>query len=333
MNDHGATGTATVRFTCLLGRCDALRAEVYLRAELPADASRGSLTGTLTGPECRHATTLPVNSRITPLGGGEPSGVVVGRTILTEPAFWTPDLPNLYRLEASLTVGGAEVAACRRRVGLRRLGVRGRSLWLDGRRFVPRGLASSALPADVDRFRQAALTAVAAEPSEDFLERCDHDGLAVIARIGESPSGPADAVLRIDAWARHPSVLVAVFPPGMPGDHVAAVIAETKATRSTLLIATTADGTRPPQPQPEAADAVVVNLPRGLLPHEDWRSVSPPLPLIACRHDLDVGCDPARTCCDDLQRDLAGWGTADGPLGYDWAGYLCLPPEPSVSRA
>ena len=107
---HGVEPT----LDCLLGRCDSLRAEVFFRAELPPGvaAEEAVLTGTLTGPDCRHAITLPVGAKLAAVPGS-PAGLnpaaastVVARVILTEPSFWTPELPSLYRLEARLVAAG-----------------------------------------------------------------------------------------------------------------------------------------------------------------------------------------------------------------------------------
>jgi hypothetical protein len=318
-----------VHFDCVLGRCDTFRAELYLRATMPSGEPGGSLQGTLTGPECRRATTLPVTARFGPAPGIGSPDTIVARVVLTEPAFWTPDLPNCYRLEATVRVAGAEVATCRQIVGLRRLGVRGRSLWLDGRRFVPRGHGGEADVIDLDVFRQAGLTAVLADPPDELLDRCDSEGVAVIAWLVNAgrPLTAEAAGLRIAAWAAHPSVLVAILPPNMPADLAAAVLAETnKSTRGTLLIASAVDGTKPPCPPPPGADLMVLALPAERVPHPLWQTENLRLPLIACRSQTSVAAVPSRRPCDSLQADLATWATAAGrPPTWDWAGHLAIP--------
>lgn len=318
-----------VHFDCLLGRCDTFRAEVYVRARLPPGLTGGSVQGTLTGPECRWATTLPVTARLGPSPGNGAPDVLVTRAILTEPSYWTPDLPNCYRLEAAVTVAGTQLATCRRTVGLRRLGVRGRSLWLDGRRFVPRGFWSPAEAIDLESYRQAGLTAVVADPAEDFLDQCDTEGVAVIARLSAAGRSLTveEAGLRIAAWAGHPSVLVAILPLNMPADLAPAVLAETKkSTRGTLLVAPAVDGTQPPGPPPPGADLMVLELPADRVPHPLWQTENLRLPLIACRSQASAAVVPSRRPCDALQADLATWATAAGrPPDWDWAGYLALP--------
>ncbi len=320
MSDSAA---ASVRFDVVLGRCDSFRAEIYVRAVVPSGTPDTALTGMLSGPDCRLATTLPVTATIRTVPGASP-GVVLGKVILTEPAFWTPELPNLYRLTAALTVDGREIGSIQRPVGLRLQGVRGRSLWLDGRRFVPRGLVSAGSIDDVAAFRGAGLAAVVTDPSEAFLDRCDAEGLAVIARLPDATGGGDAASRRILAWSRHPAVLVAVLPARLPGDDAAAILADTRSLRGTLLLAIEVDGTQPPSPLPSGHDVIVVALPGGGFPDPAWRTFEPLVPLVVFRAEASADAAPTRRPCDALQAALAGWGTAADPPAHDWAGYVAV---------
>jgi hypothetical protein len=346
--------------SCILGRCDSLRAEMYVRSELPAGVypSGAAVAGTLTGPDCRHAITLPVTAKLAAVPGSpaEPAAAtatsVVARAILTEPSYWTPELPNLYRLEARLEAGGRELAAWRRPVGLRRLGVRGRSLWLDGRRYVPRGLMAPAEQIDLAAFRAAAVAAVVPDPSEAFLTRADVEGIAVLGLLTDEAGHALDveaataAVLR---WAWHPAVLVAVVPRGVSAAAAGEIATATRSRRGTLLVAWEADGPLPPPAVPAGIDLLVVTLPAGEVPHAAWRTEPPAVPLVARAKrgresflqstlpgEAGLGraaCGgremtpdpflPSRRPCDSLQAALAAWGTAGGAAAApDWAGYV-----------
>jgi hypothetical protein len=325
----------SVRGDFLLGRCDSMRAEVYLRMIGPTGQAGRGLAGTLIGPECRRAMTLPVTAAIRAVPGDAADGLL-GRVVLTEPAYWTPELPNLYRLAVTVTADGGELGSLRQTVGLRRLGVRGRSLWLDGRRFVPRGLAAAGGADEVEAFHQAALTAVVTDPAETVLDCCDAAGVAVVARCrGLAGDTAAIAAWRqqIIDWSRHPAVFVAVLPAGLPAEQAEAILAATRAARGTLLVAVEADGTRPPGSLPVGCDAVVVALPSGGLPHAAWRTESPAVPLIACRREPVIEFPPSRRPCDVLQAALAEWAAAAGPPAHDWAGYLVgRMPEVAANR-
>lgn len=305
--------TTAPRIEAVLGRADDMRAEVYVRLFDAAEDSRPTLRGRLSGPRCTLATTLPTSLRLEDLGGTAP----VARVILTEPSYWTPEVPNLYRLEAEALASDAAIARVDRLIGLRRLGVRGRSLWLDGRRWVPRGLALPTAGFDAAQLRAAAVIAVIAEPPEAVCAAADAAGVAVVAVV--DPAASADRIAAgIVAWARHPSVMLAVLPRDRGAD--AARIAPLKGT---MLVGLAVDGTATPEPVPAGVDCLVVHLPEGALPHEAWRDRAPPVPLVACRTGGRV-MDVSRAGCDRLQADLAAWGLAGSAAAppWDWAGYL-----------
>ena len=309
----------------ILGPCDDMRAEVFVRAALPA-ATRLTLQieGELIGPECRRSITLPAGASLTDLGAREAG--LLAKAVLTEPAFWTPELPNLYRLTVRLVADGHSVADATRRIGLRRSGVRGRSLWLEGRRWVPRGVACDPQSCDLEAIRSAGLAAVVADPPEPLLVAADEAGVAIIA-VAETEHGrPLDAdglVEQIAAWAMHPSVVIAVLPQSFNEAQVAAVAETARRVKGTMLLAHTVAGASPPPVGvPAGIECLLVAL-DGDLPHGAWREAAPPVPLIAWQHDGQKG-EMSRAGCNRLQAALAAWGLADGRTHqpWDWAGYL-----------
>ncbi len=324
----------------ILGRCDSLRAEVFLRATLPEgmDPADVMLTGTLTGPECRRAITLPVTAKFLQVrnaGHGATAHSIVARAILTEPSYWTPEMPNLYRLDARLVAGGREMAAWTRAVGLRRFGVRGRSLWLDGRRYVPRGLVMPEAAIDVQQFREAAIAAVVADPLGAFLDRCDAEGVAVIGLLADAHGLPLDATAaadRISEWTWHSAVLMAVVPAAAADEVVTRIAAATHGSRGTLLLAQEVDGSATPPDLVDRAEALVVSLAANALPNLAWRIAPPNLPLLAQRVDeLPPAAAPNRRPCDTLQAALAAWAAdaSQDSACWDWAGYLIHGDKPS----
>lgn len=308
--------TAAPRIEAVLGQADDMRAEVYARLVGAADGGRPVLHGRLSGPRCTLATTLPTSLRLVDLGGTPP----VARGILTEPSYWTPEMPNLYRLEAEATASGTTIARVDRLIGLRRLGVRGRSLWLDGRRWVPRGLALPAADFDAAVLRAATMAALIDDPPESLCAAADAAGVAVVAVVDAAASADHLAE-RIVAWTRHPSVVLAVLPRDRGAE--AAVLGPSKGT---MLVGLAVDGTAPPPPVPTGIDCLVVQLPPAALPHEAWRNRGPSVPLVACRPGGPAA-EISRGRCDRLQAELAAWGVAaaGAPLAWDWAGYLQAP--------
>lgn len=321
----------------ILGRCDSLRAEVFLRAGVPhgVDPAEVTLTGTLTGPECSRAITLPVTAKLAVVKGARPpasNDTVVARVILTEPSYWSPEVPSLYQLDATLLAGGREVVRWQRTVGLRPLGVRNRSLWLDGRRYVPRGLITRASDVVVEAFREAAVAAVVPDPDEQFLRRCDAEGVAVVGLLADAhgqPVGATGALEHVARWAWHPSVLMALVPAAVDHQAVVAIATETLRRRGTLLVAREVDGSQPPPESSDGIDALAVSLQPSDVPHPAWRHASPRLPLLAWRRSAEGAMAPpvvapSRRPCDALQASLAAWRTSAGPevFVWDWAGFL-----------
>lgn len=309
----------------VLGPCTDLRAEVFVRAAIPADGGRLRLEGTLAGPECRRSITLPVAAGLADMGRG-PAGPLA-RAVLTEPAFWTPDLPNLYRLSIRLKDDGNTVAEVNRWIGLRRSGVRGRSLWLEGRRWVPRGVVREPGTCDVLALRTADVAAMLTDPPEPLLSAADEAGLAVIAltNLPLDRPPPADQLVdRIAAWGMHPSVVIAVLPATLPADTAASLTEAVRRLKGTMLIARVIDGALPPPDNAATgSDCLLVSLAENALPHAAWRDPKPAVPLIAWRRCADE--DRAdRSGCDRLQAALAAWRLADGRTHqpWDWAGYV-----------
>ena len=297
-----------------LGRCDEMRAEVLLR--LGSTGEPATIEGTLSGPRRGRDTTLPVTARLQPTA--TPGWA---RAILTEPAYWTPDLPNLYRLQAKVTAPDRSVQQIDSLLGLRRLGVRGRSFWLDGHRWVPRAVAAEGI-AGIDGCKPAALAALVTEPDEATLTRADAIGVAVLALVSATATVPAAIVDRIAAWSAHPSAVLAMLPTQMPAATVAEVAHAVRGRRDTLLLAATVAGTQPPPVTiPPGIDALVIALGGDELPHDTWRD-GVGAPLVAWRRAVS---SPAtgRAPCDALQAVLAGWAARGSDTRpWDWAGYI-----------
>lgn len=303
--------------TLTLGGCDEMRAEALVRAELPAGGTAATITGTLTGPHRGRDTTLPATARLqsTATAG-------LARAILTEPAYWTPELPNRYRLQATITHLGGPPFAVDRLVGLRRLGVRGRSLWLDGHRWVPRAVRVEGITG-IDACKPAVLAALVAEPDEQTLARADEIGVAILALASGTGTHPDAVAERIAAWSAHPSVAVAILPDDVPAMTVAEVAAAARGRKDTLLLAAAVAGaTPPPTAVPAGIDVLIVELETDVDPHDGWRAGAG-LPLLAWRRQ-PAAPTTGRRPCDALQAALATWATRDGRAvrPWDWAGYV-----------
>ena len=320
----------------LAGRADDMRAEIMVRI---SDCRMGGgplhLTGTLVGPRRGRDMTLPTTVKLVDVTGDHAAaadaGQALARAVFTEPAYWTPELPNLYRLHAQVQRGDQTVAVVDRMVGLRRLGVRGRSLWLEGRRWVPRGVTIPPTGFDPIALRSLPAAAVINDPSDAICAAADQAGVAIIARLTDAAGRPLDSAEargRIAAWAVHPSVVLAVVPRTANAEESIAIIAAVRPLKGTMLVGLEVDGTRPPDAvlavAADAVDCLVVDLPRDGLPHDGWRLWKADKPLVAQRAVATGNSAEHRQECDRLQAALAAWGLAEeaAQLPWDWAGYL-----------
>lgn len=295
-----------------LGRCDEMRAEAYVApgAAVPRGAR---LEGVLVGPYRRRDVTLPMQARLEPLA--DPSGArPVSRVVLTEPAFWSPESPNLYRASVRLESPEGSPITVETSVGLRRLGVRGRSFWLDGRRWVPRAVAHAG---GVDAASAAATGLMTGVPDESLLSTADDRGVAVVVLLA-----PSDVTItRLATIARHPSVVMAIVVGCDQPTRLADAVGAVRRVKGTLQLGIVVPGAMPGPAAAEGFDFVAVGLADDQPPHEAWRTL-PSFPLVAWRRSSVVEPTSARSACDRLQRDLAAWRVAGGGPSWDWAGYL-----------
>jgi hypothetical protein len=330
----------TLPLAILAGRADDMRAEIMVRISDcgAGDGGRLHLTGTLVGPRRGRDMTLPTTVKLVDVTADHTAAADAGqafaRAVFTEPAYWTPELPNLYRLQAEVQRGDQTVAVVDRMVGLRRLGVRGRSLWLEGRRWVPRGVTISPTGFDPIALRSLPAAAVIDDPPDAICAAADQAGVAIIAQLTDAAGRPldsAEAREHIAAWAVHPSVVLAVVPRTANAEECMAIIAAVRPLKGTMLVGLEVDSTQPPDAvlaaAADAADCLVADLPRDGLPHDGWRSGNPwgaGKPLVAQRAVATGSSAEHRQECDRLQAALAAWGLADGAkhLPWDWAGYL-----------
>ena len=335
------------QWSVVLGRCDDMQARVYVKvkglaAQQPCENLR--IVGTLVGPQCRRATTLPITVQLTTMGRKSEKSTVtpefdpVAVAILTEPSYWTPELPNLYQLDAQLLDGDRIIRTVCSTVGLRRLGVRGRSFWLEGRSYVPRGILAS------DSAPTATGLAVITNPTPEVVSAADQSGLAIAAGLLEDFSSGGlistfyDAqVACVAAWANHPAVLFGVLPLQIQSSALNRIATHIRGLKGTMLVGMEVLGTHvPPTDLPVGIDFLVVRLPANGLPDKQWHEHAPPVPLVAlrplaCGRDLKSGAESKnnseerRQSCDQLQATLAAWGlAAGGDRPWDWAGYFVV---------
>ncbi|MBL6713116.1 MAG: hypothetical protein ISQ07_07000 [Pirellulales bacterium] len=334
------------RLTVLLGRADDMRAVVYVKLlDAPGDAKE--LTGSLRGPRCLHASTLPTTARLRmlPPVAGTAQGAAC-EAVLVEPGFWSPELPNRYQLELSgCTQAGVRWSGSRL-IGICRFGHFDGAFRLDGRRYVLRAVEIRSMELLQDH--AAALTAVRAAraasaglwgsmPPPALCDAADAEGVMLAAELPAALQGAAaaDEVCRL---AVHPSVGFLV----VDREHAAAV-ADWRGVCGTMQLGLRVDGQQPPpsgaaEPAlPAGIDCLVMELSPGELPHEAWRKAHG-LPVIVRRPlsevdsattgpqgaEADSGSSvlTQRQGCDLLQAAMASWLAAGGTPAWEPAGYV-----------
>jgi hypothetical protein len=275
------------------------RALVYARLPRPSDGNGWSLAGTIRGPRCLHAQTLPAAGKFVDQGSGPP---LLAQAVLPDPVCWTADLPAIYDVTVNLLRGGDVVATARRELGLRRLGPRGRDFVLDGKRWVLRGVNMKSTTARLPREWHEGLSAlVVREPSEDQLAEASQWGALAVVDF----NGTADAAATgLRHLARYPAVAIAIVRGPLPTDFA-------KADYCPNLVLAAAIGPGEQAHLPPWAELAVVSAESTEAFARVAQTVSIPI-LAERRLAAALPLDEARAACDRLQRDLAAAGQFAG---------------------
>ncbi len=294
-------------------------AEARVYARLPGAEFAGCrIAGRLLGPECRFAQTLPATI---PFRDRGPGAAPLAEAIVPDPCFWTPDLPFLYRAQLEIHGAGPEIEKIERPFGIRRLGCRRRSLYLDAKRWVARGaIRERASIADLAAARAASAVLYVPQADDAFCLEASRIGVPLIVEVPARQS----LLSEIRRLARWPAVFIAVLDSESPVDE-----GIDTAARNLLLAARFDDA-----PAAPAWAKVLVRSPQALAEFAGQRSPSPRMgegrgeglspgsthpppdrPLIILGNDSPASSiATARAACDVMQRDFA-------PVG-DFAGYL-----------
>lgn len=293
---------------------DATPAEARVYVRIPQeerfDNARIEIAGNLVGPSCDFAHTLPARIAFVRRRSDDH---LLAEAIIPDPCFWTPELPFLYRAVMELRAGSGRSVKIDQTVGIRRLGVRGKSLFFEGKRFVLRGghreLELSTLKSDPARdatvLRESWTTLIVRSPDNDLCDFASRRGILLVADQTQVDSGSYKLVPELRRLARWPSVGIAVI----TGN--ANLPAETRDIAPNLLLAQQIAASEPMNLRPWArlAFAEVSDPAEFARRTADWT-----LPILAVRREAHGSIDQSRFACDALQRDLAPYG--------DFAGYV-----------
>jgi hypothetical protein len=311
VNDHSDFAD---RLELFFGEAADAVARVYARLRGTEPNDQLQLTGILKGPSCRYAKTLQATFSLADRGPGKS---LLAETIVPEPCFWTPEMPQLYQADLQLRRQGELLAQTSRIFAIRRLGADGRKLLFDGKRWVLRAILRNEVPAaELSQWRESDTAMLVKDPDEKLCEEASRVGVLLAADLDRpeprtlSPCGRGQGegtdvewarnnIRRLSRWPAVGMVVSSGVPPLDPGD-----------LNHNLLLA---QRFRPEDPIVPAAwaDAVVCEM----ADPDNWvaRTADCKLPIIAARPAARPrSLMEARALCDQLQRDLAGRGEIAG---------------------
>lgn len=288
-------------FDVFFGETTSAHARVYARlprGDWPDDAR---LFGTIRGPHCHYAQTLPASYRFVDRGPGD---TILAEAIVPDPCFWTPAMPYLYNVQIELRQGSRILASVSRPFGIRPLGTRGRNLVFSGKRWVLRGATRLGMPdEELTQWHAVELAALLQTTTQAVVEKASNLGVMTACFTGGSEANMTGAC----RWAsRHPSIALVVV------NSTEAQATKALPTIGNLLRATFVSLDEPLQAN-AWTDLVIGEVGDAATFVEKYREC--PVPVIASRlnHALQSPED-IRSGCDRLQRDLAPFG--------DYAGYI-----------
>lgn len=292
------------------GEASTTLARVYARLPTGADPAGYELTGRVVGPRCRRANTLPAVSRLVEVKGSCDRNVLLAEAIVPDPCFWSDEVPMLYDVHVELRRGDQIMDRTERAVGFRGIGRRGRSLFRQGKRWVPRGMSAECVDArsraDLETWRTTPAVMLVELATDALCAHASEIGVWLIADL----AGVADSVEQeLARLSRHAAAFMAVLPRGVRA------AAELRAAAPNVLLAE--------RPACEAIAQVSSQADCVLLAASDVEAFAAAarattLPIVAHRAvPAAQSLVEARRACDHLQRDLASIG--------DFAGYVISP--------
>ena len=252
----------------------------------------------LYGPRCEYGRTLAstFHGRLSKEGNVE--------FLVTEPCYWSSELPFLY----DLFFDSGKKPSVRMTLGLRRLSIHRQSLYRASRRIVLRGMAAeSPMASKLEEARRAEAALLLRNPSEDECALADRLGVDILADLRY---GNAD-IEYVSMLTNHPSVAMII----VDGNQLLPCEIERLAPEALLGLAVYSDGGTASDGQgiPKWCRIIVADLNSQARPPA-WMAACG-RPVIAIRRGATYAdFQRARAGCDRLQAELAP--------EFDLAGYF-----------
>lgn len=214
------------------GEASPAGARVY--AQLPLDESTRDLQlgGSIYGPACTYAHTLPARF---PLADAGPGPTLLAQSVIQEPCFWSADMPYLYTATVELRRQETLVAQVERPLGLRSLAVRGDRLEWEREPYTLRGVYRPKLSlTELPELHSTGTAVLISHPSDEVCREASRCGVLLLALV----TGPGEeAVAELRRLRRWPAVGIAVLDFDAPPS-----VALRTAARNLLLAQVIRDG-------------------------------------------------------------------------------------------
>jgi hypothetical protein len=254
----------------------------------PAETPPAALPTTIRGPHCQYSRTLAATWK---LATTIAQSGIVQQVRITDPCYWTPELPFLYDLQND---AGQSIASC----GLRNWQTAGDKLKLDGRRIVLRG----ALLHEFDNiawnlWRECQLTLLTIDPPLELCAEAAMQGVPLVVTIEEHVDSDY-----LRGLAACPAVLVVLL--GLEAMPLAAGRLPTGPQYGLAVHDTVV-------PPPEWAQVTGVVLEQSTLNELLDRPPTWPL-LVFGPSEEPTDCADSRRLCEQLQATCAPWTNLSG---------------------
>ena len=148
------------------------------RAQIRITApSASAINGTIRGPFCRYATTLPSTFPVRD-----------GKCVIVDPCYWTPNLPFQYVVEVDVADEQGGLKPVKLDWGIRWCLPHRSDLRLNGKRFVFRAITMPEADVDLPALRELHCGLIVQEPSVEFVTAASEQGVMLFDRAAVSPA-------------------------------------------------------------------------------------------------------------------------------------------------
>jgi hypothetical protein len=186
-------------------------ARVYVVAVPDRDATADELagyrlSGQIIGPTCRYSSTLqtkiPFQHRgLTPCGNRT---ALLAEALVTDPCYWSTELPFLYRAVGQITGTDAGPTPFEQTFGIRSLGTLRNRFTFNGKTWVPRCVSrDKVVGATLSEWRDAATMMFVENPDDALCREASEIGVLLMTNLDADKANATESLVRV---SRYPAV-------------------------------------------------------------------------------------------------------------------------------